>query len=161
MLLLIQSSHALANNKIAYINVEFLINNSNYGKEIIKSLKELNKKNLNNLSLKEKEIKQKDNKIANVKNVISKDELDLKIKNLKQEIKDFNILKDKLSNQLKKIEQDKIKFFFEKINPLIQVYMDQNSIDIIIDKKNIFIARSDYDITQKILELVNIKLINE
>ncbi len=33
--------------------------------------------------------------------------------------------------------------------------MNDKNIDIIIDKKNIFIARSDYDITTDILELIN------
>ena len=33
--------------------------------------------------------------------------------------------------------------------------MDQNSIDMIIDKKNIYIAKKNFDITNDILELVN------
>ncbi len=42
-----------------------------------------------------------------------------------------------------------------KINPIIKNYMDQNSIDMIIDKKNIYIAKKNFDITNDILELVN------
>ena len=33
--------------------------------------------------------------------------------------------------------------------------MDKNSIDIVIDKKNIFIAKTDKDITKDILEIIN------
>ena len=33
--------------------------------------------------------------------------------------------------------------------------MNENSIDIIIDKKNIFVARSDYDITTDIIDLID------
>ena len=33
--------------------------------------------------------------------------------------------------------------------------MKEKDIDIIVDKKNIFIARSDYDITSDIIELIN------
>ena len=36
--------------------------------------------------------------------------------------------------------------------------MEKNSIDIVIDKKNIFIAKSEYDITKDILEIVNNKI---
>ena len=36
--------------------------------------------------------------------------------------------------------------------------MEKNSIDIVIDKKNIFIAKSENDITKDILEIVNNKI---
>ena len=45
--------------------------------------------------------------------------------------------------------------FLKLINPLIKDYMDKNSIDIVIDKKNIFIAKTDKDITKDILEIIN------
>jgi hypothetical protein len=41
------------------------------------------------------------------------------------------------------------------INPIIQKYMNDQSIDILLDKKNIFIAKDSYDITQKIINLIN------
>jgi Skp family chaperone for outer membrane proteins len=41
------------------------------------------------------------------------------------------------------------------VTPIIQDYMKKNSISIIIDKKNIFIAQSNYEITDEILELIN------
>jgi len=33
--------------------------------------------------------------------------------------------------------------------------MEQNSIALIFDKKNIFVGRSDYDMTQELLDLIN------
>ena len=33
--------------------------------------------------------------------------------------------------------------------------MDENSISIILDKKNIYIAHKKYDITEKLIELIN------
>ena len=36
--------------------------------------------------------------------------------------------------------------------------MDENSIEIIIDQKNIFIARSEVNITEDILKLINLNL---
>ena len=145
----------LANDKISYINVDFLIINSNLGKSISVNLKNLKKKNIDKFILEEKKLPKKNNEINKIKNVISKDELEKKITNLKLEINEFNVLKEQISIQTKKIKQGEIKKFFKKINPLIENYMDENSIDIIIDKKNIFIARSEYDITSDILELIN------
>ena len=44
-----------------------------------------------------------------------------------------------------------------KIKPIIEEYMKQNSIDIILDKNQIFIGVSKHNITDKILKLVNNK----
>ena len=44
-----------------------------------------------------------------------------------------------------------------KFNSVIQVYMDQNSIDVVLDKKNIFIGKVSSDITKIILKEINTK----
>jgi len=41
------------------------------------------------------------------------------------------------------------------INPIIEKYMADNSIYILMDKKNIFIANNNYDITKKLIELID------
>ena len=44
------------------------------------------------------------------------------------------------------------------INPIIKEYMQKNSISIIIDKKNIYIADKNYDISNNLIELINKKI---
>ena len=41
------------------------------------------------------------------------------------------------------------------INPIIEKYMNDQSIDILLDKKNIFIAKSNHDITQNIIDIID------
>ena len=45
--------------------------------------------------------------------------------------------------------------FIKLISPLINEFMTKNSIGILIEKKNIFIAKSNYDITENVLEIIN------
>ena len=46
--------------------------------------------------------------------------------------------------------------FLKKLIQYIEKYMEKNSIDIIIDKKNIFIGnKSNYDITNDLIKLIN------
>ena len=45
--------------------------------------------------------------------------------------------------------------FLKLINPIIETVMEKNSIDIIIEKKNIFIAKSNYDITGDIINNID------
>ena len=149
---------ALSNDKIVYINVDFILKNSNLGKIIVNELKEVNNKNLEKILIFEKEIKKENDEIKKIKNVITEDEFNKKVSALNKKINEYKVLKKKLSNEITEIEKEKIQIFFEKVNPLIQDYMDKNSIEIIIDKKNIFIARSKSDITGDIVNLINLNL---
>jgi len=45
--------------------------------------------------------------------------------------------------------------FLNLINPIIENYMKDNSIYMLIDKKNVFIASKDYDITNNLIELID------
>jgi hypothetical protein len=57
--------------------------------------------------------------------------------------------------KLKSSRNDEIIKLLNSINPLIQKYMDDNSIDILIDKKNIYIANKKYEITKNLILLID------
>ena len=52
----------------------------------------------------------------------------------------------------KKKEIDKV---FQTISPIINSYMEKNSVKILFDAKNIFMARNDLNLTNDILEAIN------
>ena len=56
---------------------------------------------------------------------------------------------------LKKKKQLKLDNFLKVINPIIQEYMKKNSIDIVLERNQIFIGNSKNDITNDILKLIN------
>ena len=62
-------------------------------------------------------------------------------------VKNFSNLKNEELNKL-----------LLKINKIIQEYMDENSIDIVFDKKKIYIGKTKIDITLKVLEDIEKKL---
>ena len=45
--------------------------------------------------------------------------------------------------------------FLNQINPIIEKFMADNSIYMIIDKKNVFIASKEYNITNNLIELID------
>ena len=62
-----------------------------------------------------------------------------------------------------KIEQEKkiiLKKFFKEINPIIQNYMEKNSINILLERKNVFIGKNNSDITEIIIKKINNELKN-
>jgi len=143
------------NNNIVILDLNFLVNNSNKGKFIQNELNLINKKNLNILKTKEDTIKKKEIEIKNQQNLLSETELNDKIKIFRESVNDFNNLKNDLNSNFIQTKNELLKDFFDQITPLIQNYMETKSISIIIDKKNIFIAQSNYDITKEILEIIN------
>ena len=48
--------------------------------------------------------------------------------------------------------------FFEKIIPEIEKYVDANNINLVKDKKNIFIANKNNNITQDVIKIIDEKI---
>ena len=48
--------------------------------------------------------------------------------------------------------------FFKKITPIIGEYVEEKKIDIVLDKKNIFLANKNNDITNEIIKLIDDKI---
>ena len=146
---------ALGDQKIFFINLDFILNNSKEGKIILKDLKNINDEYLSKISSLENEIKKENNEIQKIKNIISNEELNNRVSKLDKKILDYNKIKKKSQENFQKIREDKIKNFFNRVNPIIQNYMDKNSIDIVLDQKNVFIGRSNYDISDDIINLID------
>jgi len=55
----------------------------------------------------------------------------------------------------KKIEE--FNNFFKKITPIIESYISEKKIDIVLDRKNVFVASKKKDITDEIINLIDTK----
>ena len=148
-------SKSYSEEKIVFLDIEFAVNNSNIGQKILNNLNETRKNEINKLKKIEEELKGKDQEINNVKNIISKEELDKKVKEFKKDIEKFNLKKNEIQKKFVKDKNNKLDELFKKINPLIIKYMDDNSIDMIIGKNSVYLAKSNLDITKNIIELIN------
>ena len=155
IIFLINSSVSFANN-LAIIDLDYLIENSNLGKLMLENLSNVDKQNASKLKEKKDKLIKIENEIKSKQNIISKDALDKELNDLKVKISDFNREKDLLVSQFNELKNSEISNFFNKISPIINNYMVENSIDILIDKKKIFMSNSDSDITQKIIENINL-----
>ena len=149
------SQNVFAENKIVFIDIDFLMKNSNIGKLSLKKLEELNNKNVNLLKVNEKELKEKENTLLQKKNIISKEEFENEIKILKTQINEFKINKDNMVKDFNTLKVKELNAVLEKFNKKIQEYMSQNSIDIVLNKNNIFIGKVTSDITNDILIEIN------
>ena len=140
---------------VVYIDMNHIISNSIHGKLILGELEIKNKANIKVLENKEEILKNLEKSISSQKNILSKNELDKKINDLKSKILVFRNDKDKLSKEFNELKNKKISIFMKNIQPLISDYIEKNSINIVLNKKDVIIGIKDHDITFKILEIVN------
>ena len=125
------------------------------GKTIITDLEEKNKNNILELEKKEDILKNKEIDLNKKKNILSQKELKIQIDDLKKQIINFKKDKEKLSKDFNIYKKKQLSSLLESINPIISDYVREKSINIVLDKKNILIGKTSYDITKDILELVN------
>ena len=148
---------AYSNDKVSFINLDLLIKKTNIGKLILRDIEQLNEKNLENLKNKENELKSLEDEIKKKKNIISKEEFEKEIEQLRQNIKKFKNYKNKLVTEIENKKNNDFNEFFTKVNPIIQNYMDNNSIDILLERKNVFMSKNSSDITERLITEINNK----
>ena len=151
-------SKALSSEKIAFLDVELILNKSKPALKIIKKIEKIREQETEKLIKIENNLKKKNEEITRTKNLISEEELNKKILNLRNEAKSFEELRKKTIKDLNIRKNNELNQFLKIINPIVQEYMKEKSIDMIIHKKNIFMAKSNNDITKDILEIINTKI---
>ena len=52
-------------------------------------------------------------------------------------------------------KKKKLNEFLSKVTPLIENFVKENSINIVLNEKNLFIASKKFDITEQIVKIVN------
>ena len=146
--------NVFAEDKVVFIDLNFLIQNSLAGKSLNSQLKNIQKENLTFFKKKEKKLKSDESKILKQQNVLSKTEFDKLINILSNDVNTYNKeKKNKINNFKKKTNRSRL-LFVSILQPILAEYSDKENISLIVQKKNILLGKSDLDITNNILELI-------
>ena len=146
-------SHSV--EKIVYLDIDFILANSNKGKVILSNLEKKNNENIRILQSKEKILKEEEDEIINQKNIISEAVFSEKINNLKIKIETFKQDKNKLVKNYNNFREEEMNNFIKLVNQILEDYVKKNAIDLVLNKKDILIGKNKYNITSEILDLVN------
>ena len=149
-------------NKIAYLDLNFIMGNSIAGKSITSQLENNHKKNISKFKKIEEELKNEESKIIAQKSVITKEEFEKKIINLRNKASVYRKERNENLNNLNNQRLDATTKMISLIRPILSDYSEANSISLIIQKRNIIIGKTSLDITEDILKIVdeNIKKIS-
>ncbi|MDB3925149.1 OmpH family outer membrane protein [Candidatus Pelagibacter sp.] len=159
-LFVININDVKAQEKVSYIDIDYILSSSVVGKLLLNKLKEEEELKFNNFKLKDEDFKKRENTILAKKKIISKEIINNELKALQIEYNEYTKNKISQIDELKKKRKRNIVNFINLLNPIIEKYMADNSIYMLIDKKNVFIAKKDYDITNNLIELINNQIKN-
>ena len=148
-----------AESKIAYININYILNYSIVGKSITEHLNIIKEKKLNEFQSIEKSLSDKEKNILKKKNIISKDDFNNEVELLKKEIVQYKNKKKQFNNEIEKKKINYTKKVLEALNIIISKYVEDNSIQIVFSKKDIIIAKKDLDITNSVMNLLNNQMV--
>lgn len=144
-----------ADSNVYFINIDLVIKNTNIGKKTLKMIKSINDKNIEELKTKEISLKKLDDDINSRKNVLSNEEFDKELVNFKKKVESYKNLKDKLVIDYENERNKNLNDLFKQINPIIQDYMNKNSINVLLDNKYVFMGKNNFDITNNIIDEIN------
>jgi outer membrane protein len=143
---------------IAYIDIDFIIKNSEIGKKTLDSIKIQNDKNINELKEKEKILKDLEDRIISRKNIISKENFDKEVLLFKDKANEFKKDQSKMFKDFNNYKKRELDGILTKISPILNSYMEKKSVKILLDSKNILIGRSNLNLTNEVLKEINEKI---
>ena len=146
-----------ANENIRFININYIVNNSEAGKTLNKIIENKTKKIKSELNDLGKKIESKKEKIISQKNILKKDEYEKLVKNYEDEVKKFNNIRNKKNEDFNKYRINSQKKIIEALNPLITAFLKKESVQILLQKEQIIFGDKELDITEEILKIFNDK----
>jgi len=146
---------AVSKEKIVFIDMDKVVSTSIPGSSVLDQLSILNKDNLILLRNEEKIFKEKEKKLISQKNILSESDFNKNVIKLKTEINDFNLKRNKMIKDFNKLKIDNTNKLLELINPILLKFTNDNAISFILQKKNLVIGKTELDITDEIIKIIN------
>ena len=141
--------------EIVYIDINFIVNSSDVGKNLNAYLETIKNQNLLKYKEIENDLVNKEKSLIAQQNILDKEQFQKKLKKLTSEVQKYRSDKKVSLEELNNIKINKTKEILSALNPIITKYVDENSISIVIPKKNIIVGRKNLDITNQIIKLLN------
>ncbi len=154
----ILNNNVNAEDKIAFIDLNYIFIKSTAGKKINDEIKNKSEKLNSDFKEFQKKIDSEKDKLLSQKNVLAKEEYEKKLKNLQKNLNEYNGTIAKKQNELQQYRIKAKSEFSKELAIILQEYSKDNSIGIILRKENLLIGRNNLDVTANIFELFNKKV---
>jgi Skp family chaperone for outer membrane proteins len=149
------TNQSFSEQKIAFIDMDKVISTSKSGSSILKQLTDVNNKNSKFLKDEKKKFKDKETKLIAQKNILSETDFKNKLNELRSEIKNYNQNRNKILADFNKLKIDNTNNLLKLINPILVKFSNEKKIAIILQKKDLVVAKTQLDITDEVIKIVN------
>ena len=156
--LILLFTKASSQESVVYVDIDYIMTNSKVGKNLNSQIEKTHKNNISFFEKKENELKKNEQDIIKQKNIIDKSEFQKKINELRDQASEYRKLRKEKIDKVTKQRLTATGKIIKELKPILAQYADENSISIIIQKKNIIIGKSNLDITPQILSLLDKKI---
>jgi len=147
--------NAYSNDKIVYVNMDALINDSKAGISINNQMKKILDKNNSDYQILEKKLREEEKDLLNKKNVLDPDKYNTEVNIFKNKI---NKLKIERNKEIEDIQKRNIKAKNELVNIVTKIlakYSADNEIELVLRKESIVLGKKNIDITNEVLTLLD------
>ena len=155
---LIFSTYALAEQKIVYFDLKYVLNNSSAGKDAQNQLKKMFTNNQKSFENKEEDLKKSENDLISKQTVVSKEDYEKLANELRKKVADYKKDRRKTLDKITSLRANAKEKLLKKINPILEDYLNKNNISIILNKTSVVASHKDADITKTIIDQLNQEL---
>jgi len=150
--LILFCTNLFAQEKIVVLDLKYVLNQSKAGKGAQDFLKKSYNDNIKKFQDIEKSLKKQEEDLLSKKTVLSKEEYTKKTDTLRKKVIDYRSQRraamDKITTQRAESRATLIK----SINPILETYIKENNISVVINKVNTLGGKPQSDITKIIVE---------
>ena len=148
-------THTFADQKIVVLDMTYALDQSTAGKGAQEFLTKTFNDNKKKFAGIEKALKEEEQDLLAKKNILSKEEYGKKMNSLRKKNIDYQTERrsaiDKITMQRAKARETLLK----KLKPILESYIKENSVSLVVDKKYILGGGAESDITKVIVEKLN------
>ena len=151
-------THTFAEQKIAVLDMTYALNESTAGKGAQEFLTKTFNDNLKKFSDIEKALKKEEQDLLAKKNILSKEEYGKKMNSLRKKNIDYQTERRSSIDKITMLRAKARETLLKNLKPIIETYINENSVSLVVDKKYILGGGAQSDITKFIVEKLNKEL---
>ena len=151
-------TNSFAENKVVYIDMNRILNESKVGIFVEKELTKIHNAKLDNFKQIEEKLKKEEIGLISKRNIMAREDFDKKVKVLNEEAQKYQDERRKWFDEIAVKRNTARAEVLKSLDPIITNYFEKNQISLILYKRNIAIGNSELDITDTIIDELNKKL---
>ena len=141
-------THTFAEQKIVVLDLTYVLNESKAGKGAQEFLKKTFDSDAKKFSSIEKALKEEEKDLLTKKNILTKEEYGKKMNSLRKKNMDYQTERRTSLDKITMLRAKARETLLKKLEPIVESYIKENNVTLVVDKKYILGGGAQSDITK-------------